>query len=124
MKPGKALSLGGYTAKFYKILKEELAYWLQIIVNNILERNEPTKSWQEAMISLIPKEESESHNIKDFRPISLLNVDYKILVKIILERLKEILHKHLGEDQARFLPGRYIRDNLRTVLMGTNSLAK
>lgn len=85
-------------------------------MNNILESNDPPKTWQQAIISLIPKDNSECPEVKNFRPISLLNVDYKIFSKVISERLKGILNKLIGEDQAGFLPGRNIRDNLRTVL--------
>lgn len=61
---------------------------------------------QNATISMIPKQEDNCPNVKNFRPISLLNVDYKIFAKIIGERLKKLLNKHTGEDWMGFLPRR------------------
>lgn len=111
-------------AKFYKVFKNEVVQWFHLVVNNITT----PEMWQEVTISMIPKEEHSCPNVKNFRPISLLNSDYKIFAKVIAERLKnfffftfkywlkKISNKSIGEDQAHFLLGRLIRDNIRTVL--------
>lgn len=116
LKPGKSPGPDGFMAKFYNLFKEEVIPWLQEIMNNILEGNDPLKSWHQAIISLIPKDDAECPDVKNFRPISLLNVDYKIFTKVISERLKGVLNKLIGEDQGGFLPGCNIRDNIRMVL--------
>lgn len=116
MNLGKAPGPDGFTAKYYKVFKDELMIKLQELMNNILEGNDPPESWQQATISLIPKDEAECPDVKNFRPISLLNVDYKIFPKVTAERLKSILNRLVGEDQVGFLPGQNIKDNLRTVL--------
>lgn len=67
-------------------------------------------------ISTIPKEDTGSPNVRNFKPIPLLNVDYNFFTKIISERLKKILKCHVRKNQAGFLLGRYIKDNIRTVL--------
>lgn len=103
-------------AKFYKIFKEDLTSKFQIVFNNITEGDSPPKTWQQALITIIPKEESSCPSVKDFRPISLLNVDDKIFTKILAERLKKILKEIIGTDQTGVLPRRHLRDNLRTVL--------
>lgn len=88
----------------------------QTVANNILNGDPLPKTWQEAFISMIPKTELNAPSVKDFRPISLLNVDYKIFSKIIEERLKKTVDKIIMKDQAGFLPNRNIKDNLRIVL--------
>lgn len=62
-------------------------------------------------ICLIPKVDSPT-TMKDYRPISLSNVAYKIISKILAERLKPWLHKILSENQTAFIPGRLITDNV------------
>uniref|UniRef100_A0A2D4LQM7 Reverse transcriptase domain-containing protein n=1 Tax=Micrurus spixii TaxID=129469 RepID=A0A2D4LQM7_9SAUR len=68
------------------------------------------------MISLIQKEDSDLRFIQNYRPISLLNTDYKIFATIIANRLKGILNQYIHIDQNGFLPNKQIRNNLRIVL--------
>lgn len=107
MKIGKAPGPDGLTAKFYKTFKKDLAQ----VTKSILEGDSPLKTWQEALIPLIPKDEKRCPNVKNFRPISLLNIDYKIFAKIMAERTKKIMERYIGEDQTGFVPGRQIREN-------------
>lgn len=61
-------------------------------------------------IVLIPKN-NKSESMKDRRPISLCNVVYKVLAKVLANRLKLILHKCVSSVQSAFIPGRSILDN-------------
>lgn len=58
----------------------------------------------------IPKEEKYLTNSASYRPISLLNVYYKILAMILATRLNYIMPKNIHTDQASFLKGRYLKD--------------
>ncbi len=46
----------------------------------------------------------------------MLNVDYKILAKLLANRVKKILHKIIGEEQRGFVPGRFIGENIRCII--------
>lgn len=74
------------------------------------------QSWTEAYISLIPKPNTDKTLIQNYRPISLLNVDYKIFATILVERLRVFLSRFIHQDQNGFLPHRHLRDNLRVIL--------
>jgi hypothetical protein len=63
------------------------------------------------MISLIPKIK-EANNIKQYRPICLLNVDYKWCTKTLTLRLTPWAAKLISETQTAFIPGRYILEGV------------
>ncbi|MCI44353.1 replication protein A 70 kDa dna-binding subunit, partial [Trifolium medium] len=61
-------------------------------------------------IALIPKGDNQV-SMKDWRPIALCNVLYKVVAKVLANRLKEILDKCISDNQSAFVPGRSILDN-------------
>jgi hypothetical protein len=63
------------------------------------------------MISLIPKIK-EANTIKQYRPICLLNVDYKWFSKVFTLRLTPFADKVISENQIAFIPGRYILEGV------------
>uniref|UniRef100_A0A803T4B4 Reverse transcriptase domain-containing protein n=1 Tax=Anolis carolinensis TaxID=28377 RepID=A0A803T4B4_ANOCA len=85
-------------------------------MNRALEEKQIPYSWKSANITVIPKEGADKTKVKNYRPISLLNTDYKIFTNILASRLKEILNEKIGQEQTGFLPGRHIKDNIRTIL--------
>uniref|UniRef100_A0A670JT87 Reverse transcriptase domain-containing protein n=1 Tax=Podarcis muralis TaxID=64176 RepID=A0A670JT87_PODMU len=116
MQLGKSPGPDGLTSKYYKTLKDYLIQPLKEVCNEIMEGKKAPKSWKEAFITLIPKLESEKTQLKNYRPISLLNVDYKIFADILANRLKRVLNEVIHKDQAGFLPGRHLSDNVRNII--------
>uniref|UniRef100_A0A670JMH3 Reverse transcriptase domain-containing protein n=1 Tax=Podarcis muralis TaxID=64176 RepID=A0A670JMH3_PODMU len=116
LKNGKAPGPDGYTARYYKELGTTLSQPLREVMNTILKEREIPETWKEAFIILIPKDEADSTQVKNYRPISLLNTDYKVFAGIMAERIKKVLQEIIHEDQAGFLPGRQMRDNARNVI--------
>jgi len=73
-------------------------------------------SQKQSIITLLPKRDKYTIFLKNWRPISLLNVDYKIMSKCIASRLKLVLTKIISENQFGLIKGRYIGDYIRSLL--------
>ncbi|KAF7247873.1 hypothetical protein EYD10_06117, partial [Varanus komodoensis] len=115
-KNNKTPGLDGLPAEFYKSFEGIFATFLKDICNEALLNAKIPSTWTEANITLIPKEDMDVTQIQNYRPISLLNVDYKIFASILAERLKKFLTDFIHPDQNGFLPKRQMKNNLRTIL--------
>uniref|UniRef100_A0A670II65 Reverse transcriptase domain-containing protein n=1 Tax=Podarcis muralis TaxID=64176 RepID=A0A670II65_PODMU len=116
MKNGKVPGPDGLSAKYYKTLSNQISPVLGEVMNNILKEGRIPNTWKEAYITLIPKKEADTLEVKNYRPISLLNNDYKLFADIMAERLKKVLNNRIHKDQTGFLPGRQLRDNVRNLI--------
>ena len=104
--------IDGIPVEFYKTFYDVLENDLLQIFNNILfTEQETTKTMQQAIITLILKK-GDLKQLKYWRPISLLCNDYKILTKILANRLKTILPQTISEEQTCSIPKRTIFNNL------------
>ena len=74
------------------------------------------KNKNKALLQYYPKKNNDIRFLKTWRPISLLNTDYKIMTKCIATRLKNNLIKIINKNQSGFIKGRYIGDNIRSLL--------
>lgn len=72
-------------------------------------------SQRRGTISLIAKKAKDTSLLENLRPISLLNIDYKILTNVIAKRLDTLLPKVINPDHTGYLKGRYIYENVRLI---------
>lgn len=97
--------------KFWDFIKDHL---LKSLTYGLLVGQLSTEQ-KRGVITLIPKKGVDRKQIRNWRPISLLNTDNKILTKAMSIRLQPVLNEILHGDQTSFLPKRYIGENLRTI---------
>ena len=86
------------------------------MLQEVLYTNKLSQSSQKGIISLLPKKGKDPRVIKNLRPLTLLNTDYKILAKILASRLNPVLPDIIGDQQTGFMAGRQISSNLRQTI--------
>ncbi|XP_056864269.1 uncharacterized protein LOC130511351 [Raphanus sativus] len=107
----KAPGPDGMTGLFYQLFWEVTAREVIAMVKYFFLSNSFDPSMNQTNICLIPKTERPME-MTEFRPISLCNVSYKIISKIICSRLKKFLPKLISETQSAFVARRLISDNI------------
>ena len=70
---------------------------------------------KQGIIKVVPKKRKNRLYLENWRPISLLNIDYKIAAKTIARRISKLLPKLISEDQTGYIKGRYIGQNIRLI---------
>ena len=115
MKPGKTPGSDGLPIEFYKVFWNEISDCLLNAINYAYIEGKFSISQRRGIIKLIPKKDAEPYFVKNWRPITLLNSDYKIAAKAIANRLQNVLPKLIDSDQTGFLKGRFIGENIRLI---------
>ena len=104
----------GIITEFYKMFWNLIGEDLCEILRIGLEDEELSYSQYLAVITLLYKKGNRA-DIKNWRPISLLNSDYKLLSKVLAERLRKVLPEIIHSDQRGCISGRYIGENIRLI---------
>ena len=113
MKNNKSPGSSGFTVEFFKFFWKDLGIFLVNSINYGFDRNEMSTTQKEGIITCIPKGNKSKKIIKNWRPISLLNVSYKIASSCIATRIKKVLPLIIDFDQSGFMAGRFSSDNIR-----------
>ena len=115
MKNGKTPGKDGLTKEFYLAFFSELGRLMVTTFNYSFSNGELSTSQKQAVITLIQKKDRDVRFIKNWRPISLLNVDIKIASKAIVYRLRKIIPDLIHPDQTAYVKGRYIGESVRVI---------
>ena len=105
----------GFTWEFYKCFFDLLGQDLVNSFNASYRAGEMLLSQRRGVITLIPKEDSDLSILANWRPITLLNLDYKIASKVIAKRMEKVLSLLINPDQTGFIKGRFIGQNIRLI---------
>ncbi len=115
MKNGKSPGSDGFTAEFYKFFWTDIKHLVLESINFAYRKGELSIDQKRGIITLIPKKGKNRLLLKNWRPISLLNTDYKILTKCLSFRIQKVLPSIINSDQTGYIKGRYIGENIRTI---------
>ena len=113
MATGKTPGNDGLSVNFYKHFWTKLKSVYLNAIKAGLHRKNLHDSARRGVINLIPKQKRDSRKLKNLRPITLQNVDFKILEKALANRLKECIDDIIDPVQTGFIAGRSISINIR-----------
>ena len=114
-KNNKSPGNDGLTAEFYNTFWPILGNLLVDSLNTAHIQGKLSNSQRQAIITLIEKKDKDRRHIENWRPISLLNVDYKIGSKASALRLEKVLPNIIHKNQCAYVKGRTIFDAVRSI---------
>ncbi len=114
LKTEKSPGCDGLTPEFYKHFWPVIKNLYMKMIKETQEKGELPYSLRKALLALLFKKGDDTL-LKNYRPISLTNYDYKILCFALANRLQKVLKDIIHEDQSGYIKGRYIGSNARLI---------
>ena len=115
MKSGKSPGTCGLTSEWYKFFWIDIKEILVTSINYNLRNGKLSLEQRRGILTLIPKKDKDRLFLKNWRPLTLLNTDYKILAKALANRLLKVLPFIVEDDQTGYISGRFIGCNIRLI---------
>ena len=112
MKNNKSPGIDGLTREFYIIMWDVIGNDLIDVIANVCLQDQLPESWTEGLVTLIFKEKGDVNDLKNWRPITLLNTDYKIMTKALANRMRKVAGHVVNLDQSCEIQKRSIHDEL------------
>jgi len=114
MENNKSPGIDGLSTNFYKHFWHTFSSALTSVFNYAFKHGTLSITQRQGIITLLFKK-GDRTKLKNWRPITLLTTDYKILTKALANRLKNVLHLLISTDQTACIPGRTINDNISLI---------
>ena len=111
----KSPGTDGFPAEFYKFFWPDIKDILTDSYTYSVTTQKLSIDQRRGILSIIPKKDKDLRLLKNWRPLSLLNTDYKILTKALGSRLQTILDGIISHDQSGYIKGRFSGSNIRTI---------
>ena len=106
----------GLPVEFYIVFFQDIADLLISSLNYSFDQGILSSSQRNGVITLLPKKDRDPTSVRNYRPISLLTTDYKLIAKTMANRLKLVLGGLINDDQNGFMKGRNIGCNIHTII--------
>lgn len=115
MSKNKSPGSDGLTVEFYCTFFDSLTDILVKLYTEVENNSMLSRSMRSGVISLIYKKKGDKKLLKNYRPISLLQVDYKILARVMANRFKQVLCRIVSSSQTCCISGRDISDTIASI---------
>ena len=115
MKLNKTPGTDGLTVEFYLYFWDDIKILVHESLIYALQCKRLSCDQKRGILRLIPKKGKDLTHIKNWRPISLLNTDYKILAHVLSNRLQSVLPNIISIDQSGYIKNRSISTNIRSI---------
>ena len=113
MKNNKSPGSDGITIEFYNTFWDDIKTHILNSLNYSFDNGKLSELQSQSLITLLPKQDKDTTLLSNWRPISLLNTDYKIGTKALANRMKDVLPEIISHTQTGFVKGRYIGESVR-----------
>ena len=111
----KSPGLDGITAEFYRVFWDQIKEKLFLVYEESFLKGILPECLRTGVVTLLEKKGKDRSDISNWRPITLLNLDYKLLTKTLGQRLKLVLPSLIHKDQNGFIPGGNIFYSAHTI---------
>ena len=112
MRKGSSPGFDGLTVNFYLTFWNLISPFLIPSIQQAASLGSFTLDQRRGVIKMLPKRNKSPTRVANLRPITLLNVDYKLVTKVLSLRLKEIIPKIVHTDQTGFVTNRFLGSNV------------
>lgn len=111
--PDKTPSFDGFNMRFIKEIWDDIGYEITRFVHNFFASGNSHPSINTTWVTLIPKLK-QTHNINNYRPINVVGCIYKIISKVLANRVKLVIGQVVDKTQTSFIEGRSIFHGILT----------
>jgi hypothetical protein len=115
MKNRKSPGIDGLPADFYKFFWKNIKHMVTNSIASAYEKGSLSNNQKTGILTLIPKKDKDRLLLKNWRPLTLLTTDYKILTKLLALHMTKVIPSIINHDQTAYIKGRYIGENIRTI---------
>ena len=115
MKEKASPGFDGLTVSFYHSFWDLVGNFVFDSIKHAETQKSFTKDQHRGVIKMLPKKNKSPNRVVNLRPITLLNVDYKLVTKVVASRVKLILPRIIHTDQQGFISNRFMGNNVLDV---------
>lgn len=116
MKNGKSPGIDGLSIEFFKTFWTDIKNLLFNAYLDCIKNGQLSPTMKTGLITLLPKPNKDLLLLDNWRPITLLCNDYKLLALVYANRVKNVLNNLIDEFQSAFIKGRHIHNNVRLIM--------